>query len=93
MCWHVCQKCWQPGCLVRRKRDTYTPEVTWIRVLFERRPRLTNWPTCGLTYRRPQFDNIDLAVLNATSPILRFEAVSGRAALCRDAPGVRHLSR
>jgi predicted nucleotidyltransferase len=32
-----------------------------------------------------QFDNIDLVVLNAASPILRFEAVSGRLLFCRDA--------
>ena len=32
-----------------------------------------------------QFDNIDLVVLNHASPILRFEAVSGRLLFCRDA--------
>ncbi|HEY7495517.1 MAG TPA: nucleotidyltransferase domain-containing protein [Candidatus Tectomicrobia bacterium] len=35
--------------------------------------------------RAVQFDNIDLVVLNAASPILRFEAVSGRLLFCRDA--------
>jgi predicted nucleotidyltransferase len=32
-----------------------------------------------------QFDNVDLVVLNHASPILRFEAVSGRLLFCRDA--------
>jgi uncharacterized protein len=32
-----------------------------------------------------QFDNIDLVVLNAAAPILRFEAVCGRLLFCRDA--------
>jgi hypothetical protein len=32
-----------------------------------------------------QFDNIDLVVLNAAAPILRFEAVSGRLLFCRNA--------
>jgi hypothetical protein len=32
-----------------------------------------------------QLDNIDLVVLNAAAPILRFEAVSGRLLFCRDA--------
>jgi predicted nucleotidyltransferase len=32
-----------------------------------------------------QFDNIDLVVLNTSSPVLRFEAVSGRRASMRKA--------
>jgi hypothetical protein len=32
-----------------------------------------------------QLDNIDLVVLNAAAPILRFEAVSGRLLFCRNA--------
>lgn len=31
-----------------------------------------------------QFDNVDLVVLNGASPILRFEAVSGRLLFARD---------
>lgn len=31
------------------------------------------------------FDDIDLLVLNGASPIVRFEAVSGRLVFCRDA--------
>ncbi len=32
-----------------------------------------------------QFEDIDLVPLNEANPILRFEAISGRAVFCRDA--------
>ena len=31
-----------------------------------------------------QIDNVDLVILNDANPILRFEAISGRAIYCRD---------
>ncbi|MFQ5401763.1 MAG: nucleotidyltransferase domain-containing protein [Anaerolineae bacterium] len=57
-----------------------------IGVLFAERPALEVLTRLRMDLQAAlQVDDIDLAPLNEASPILRFEAISGRAVFCRDA--------
>lgn len=56
-----------------------------IGVLFVRKPSLDELADLRLALQTAlNYDDIDLVVLNAASPILRFEAVSGRAIYTAD---------
>lgn len=57
-----------------------------VGVLWEKRPLLDDLITLSMHIQDAlQHDNIDLITLNGASPILRFEAISGRAVYWRDA--------
>ncbi len=57
-----------------------------VGVLWAERPSLDDLVQCRMALQDAmQLDDIDLATLNGASPILRFEAVSGRPVYCRDA--------
>ena len=57
-----------------------------VGVLWAERPSLDDLVECRMALQDAvQLDDIDLVTLNGASPILRFEAVSGRPVYCRDA--------
>lgn len=57
-----------------------------IGVLFASKPSLDELLDLVADLQKAlQFENIDLIPLNEANPILRFEAISGRAVFCRDA--------
>ncbi len=57
-----------------------------VGVLWRGRPSLDDLATLRMAIQDAlQIDAIDLVVLNDASPILRFEAISGRPVFCRDA--------
>jgi hypothetical protein len=57
-----------------------------IGVLFDSKPSLDELLNLLADLQRIlQFEEIDLVPLNEANPILRFEAISGRAVFCRDA--------
>lgn len=57
-----------------------------IGVLFDSKPAFDQLlDLVGNLQRALQFDDIDLVPLNEANPILRFEAISGRAVFCSDA--------
>ncbi len=57
-----------------------------VGVLFETKPSLAELlELTGALQQVAPFAEIDLVPLNEANPILRFEAVSGRAVFCRDA--------
>lgn len=57
-----------------------------VGVLFETKPSLAELlELTGALQQAAPFAEIDLVPLNEANPILRFEAVSGRAVFCRDA--------
>lgn len=56
-----------------------------IGVLFESPPSLDERASLRADLQQAlQVDEIDLVVLNEASPVLRFEAISGRPVFCRD---------
>ena len=56
-----------------------------IAVLFDAAPSLDEWADLRADLQEALgFEEIDLVILNEASPILRFEAVSGRRVYCRD---------
>lgn len=56
-----------------------------IGVLFAKRPGLDELATLRADLQAAlDFEEIDLSILNDASPVLRFEAVSGRGLFCRD---------
>jgi hypothetical protein len=60
-----------------------------IGVLFDSKPSFDEQlDLLGKLQRALQIEQIDLVTLNEANPILRFEAISGRAVFCRD-PGRR----
>lgn len=57
-----------------------------VGVLWQGRPSLDELATLRMAIQDAlQMDAVDLVVLNEASPILRFEAISGRPVFCRDA--------
>jgi len=57
-----------------------------VGVLWQKKPPLDDLLTLHMRLQDTlHHDNIDLITLNGASPILRFEAISGRAVYCRDA--------
>jgi predicted nucleotidyltransferase len=57
-----------------------------IGVLFDSKPSLDELLNLMADLQKAlQFDEVDLVPLNEANPILRFEAISGRAVFCRDA--------
>jgi predicted nucleotidyltransferase len=57
-----------------------------IGVLFGSKPSLDELLNLMADLQKAlQFDEVDLVPLNEANPILRFEAISGRAVFCRDA--------
>lgn len=57
-----------------------------VGVLFEKRPSLDTLTQLRADLQAAlQIDEIDLVHLNDASPVLRFEAISGRPVFCRDA--------
>lgn len=57
-----------------------------VGVLFESKPSLAELlELTGALQQAVPFAEIDLVPLNDANPILRFEAISGRAIFCRDA--------
>jgi predicted nucleotidyltransferase len=57
-----------------------------IGVLFDSKPSFDELlDLSGSLQQALQFDAVDLVPLNEANPILRFEAISGRAVFCRDA--------
>jgi predicted nucleotidyltransferase len=57
-----------------------------IGVLFDSKPSFDELlALSGSLQQALQFDAVDLVPLNEANPILRFEAISGRAVFCRDA--------